>query len=374
MSRRLVLALVLLAGCSEDPDLRATPQALHFSPSHDELTLHLLHHGDAPLPLSRIRVDHNEVDWSAFSLVDPVLPKQIAAGGEVLLRVRVDLDHFARHDGARGYRSGGATLTFVANGEPRKIALHFADDTPPAIVYWVRVGLLTLLLTALVALRRQISWTLALPAVVAVAIAPLGAGLCWDLGATLGPADLLQCADGRGGTPLQMLVHTDGLGLYLAVLLFGATRGISTVAWPRLGLALVVLVMVFSSGSLDPQAVVDAQSGLRWGLWVQPFTSAALALAAITEVSALRAHPLAARLTAIALATLFTTLCLGGSEWPGQPSMPHVAGLGLGLAAWLLKVAFFTWFFLRLRPPGRPVWIVALLLLTHLLWNLTRTG
>lgn len=370
MSRRFALALALLAGCGDDPDLRAVPQALHFSPSHDELALHLRHQGDLPLPLSRIRLDQREVDWAAFSLVDPTLPKQIAAHGEVVLHIRVDLDHFSRHDGERGYRSGGATLTFNAGGEPRKIALHFADDIPLPAVRWVRGGLLALLMAALFALRRRISWTVTLPAAAALAIAPLGAGLCWDLGATLGPADLQQCGDGRGGTSLQMLSHTDGLGLYLAVLLCCATRGISSLRWALLGLALVVLVMAFASGSFDPRAVVYAQSGLRWGLWVQPFATAALALTAIAEVAAARAQPQAAWLTALGLATLFTTLCLGGAEWPGRTSMPHAAGLGLDLAVWLLKVSFLTWFFLRLRPPAHATWSILPLLLMQLLWSL----
>ncbi len=370
MSRRFALALALLASCDDDPDLRVVPQALHFSPSHDELELHLRHPGDLPLPLSRIRLDHREVDWGAFSLVDATLPKQIAAHGEVVLRMRVDLDHFSRHDGERGYRSGGATLTFNAGGEPRKIALHFDDDIPPPAVQWARVGLLALLLATLFVLRRRISWTLTLPAATALAIAPLGAGLCWDLGATLGLADLQQCGDGRGGTSLQMLSHPDGLGLYLAVLLCCATRGISTLRWALLGLALVVLVMAFTRGSFDPQALVHAQSGLRWGLWVQPFATAALALTALAEVAAVRAQPLAARFTAVALAALFTTLCLGGAEWPGPATMPHAAGLGLGLAVWLLKVSFLTWFFLRLQPPAHATWSILPLLLMQLLWSL----
>lgn len=369
MIRRLALAVVLFTACGDDPDLRLAPQSLRFSPAHRELELHLAHAGDEPVPLSRIRVDHRDPDWSAFTLVDPALPKQIAAHSEVVLRLRVDLDHFARHRDGHDYRSGSATLTFNVDGEPTLVPLHFADDTPPAALQSIHLGLLGLLAALLFALRRRISWTTSLPAITALAIAPLGAGLCWDLGATLGPADLQQCADGRGGTSLQMLAHTEGLGLWLAVLLFTATDGISTPALARrLGLALAVLSLALASRSLDPQHLVDAQSGLRWGLWVQPFAAAALALLARAEVTADRAH---ARVTALGLAALFTTLCLGGATMPGvTASLPHAADIGLGLQIWLLKVAGVAWLLLRVPLPRRPPLLVAALLLAQLLWSL----
>lgn len=373
MIRRLALASLMFAACSDEPGLRISPATLRFSPAHRELELHLAQPGDEPLPLSRIRVDHRDPDWSAFTLVDPVLPKQIAAHDEIVLRLRVDLEHFAGRPGHHEYRSGSAGLTLNVDGEPTRIPLHFADDTQPAPLPWIRLALLGLLAAALLTLRRPIAWTTSLPALTALAIAPLGAGLCWDLGATLGPADLQQCADGRGGTSLQMLAHADGLGLWLAVLLFAAARGISTAALGRkLGLALAVLALTLGPGSLDPQALVDAQSGLRWGLWVQPFAAAAFALVALAEVTAERTQPpLAGRLTALGLAVLFTTLCLGGAALPGvTASLPHAAAIGLGLLCWLLKVAAVAWLLLRVPLPPRAPTLVAALLLAHLLWSL----
>lgn len=377
MIRSLVLAAPLLvAACSGANDLRPAPHALYFSPSHRELTLRLGHDGDQPLPLSRIRVDHRDPDWSAFTLVDPALPKQIAAHGEVVLRLRVDLDHFADHRGAHGYRSGSAGLTLLADGEPTRIDLHFADDTPQPAPLVIRLGLLTLLAAALVTLRRRISWSLGLPAAVALAIAPLGPGLCWDLATALGPADLQQCADGRGGVSLQMLPHADGLGLYLAVLLFSALEGISTAALSRrLALALTVLTVALAAHSLDPQTLAQAQSGARWGLWMQPFAAAALGLAALGELAAARSHgPLATRVGALGLAAVITTLSLGGADLPGlQPLMarlPHAAGLGLGLGTWLLKVTAVAWLLRRVQLPPRAAWLVLPLLLAQLLWSL----
>ena len=376
MIRRLALALALFAACGDRPALRLEPHALHFSPAHRELALRLAHDGDQPLPLSRIRIDHRDPDWSAFTLVDPALPRQIAAHGEVTLRLRSDLDHFARHRGEHEYRSGSAGLTLLVDGEPKRIALHFADDTPPLAPLAIRLALLGLLAALLVALRRRISWTLGLPAALALAIAPLGAGLCWDLAAALGPADLQQCADGRGGASLQMLPHADGLGLYVAVLLFTVLDGISTAALSRrLALALAVLAMALAARSLDPQVLVDAQASARWGLWMQPFAAAALLLTALTELAAARAHgPLATRLSALGLAVLVTTLCLGGADLPGtQPltaGLPHAAGLGLGLIVWLIKVTVVAWLLRRVQLPRRAAFIVLPLLLAQFVWSL----
>lgn len=376
---RLALVLALLVSCDAAPELHSEPHALHFSPTHRELPLRLVHKGDQPLPLSRIRLDHRDPDWSAFSLVDPTLPRQIEPNGEVSLRLRVDLDHFATHRGGHEYRSGGATLTFNADTTLHRIALHFADEAAPAGLRWLRLGLLAALAAGVFALRRRVPWTIALPAALALAIAPLASGLCWTLGIPLGPADLQQCGEGRGGTPLQMLPHADGLGLLLALLLFTALPGVdrisAAVLWSRLTLALAILAAVLTTGSLDPQVIVTAQTGLRWGLWVQPFAAAALALAALSEVAAARAHsPFAARAAAFGLAALLTTLHLGGADLPltsAAPGLPHIAAVGLAVVAWLAKVMAVGWFLLRVESPRPAVYLVLALVLAQLMWNLT---
>ena len=106
--------------------------------------------------------------------------------------------------------------------------------------------------------------------------------------------------------------------------------------------------------SLDPNAAVQAQAGLRWGLWMQPFAAAALAVAAVVEVQATRAHsPVAGRVAAIGLAALLTTLCLGGADLPQQVlSLPHAAAVALGAALWLAKVTALTWLLGRARVPA----------------------
>ncbi len=377
-AHRLALALALLVGCDAAAEFHSEPQALHFSPARRELPVRLVHHGDQPMALSRIRLDHRDADWSAFTLVDPALPRQIEPNGEVSLRLRVDLDHFATQRGGHEYRSGGATLTFNADATPHRIALHFADDTPPPGLRWLRLGLLAALAAGVFAFRRRVPWTFALPAALALAIAPLASGLCWTLAIPLGPADLQQCGEARGGTPLQMLPHADGLGLLVAALLFTAVAEVERISapvlWPRLTLALAILAAVITTGSLDPQVMVTTQSSLSWGLWVQPFTTAALALAALAEVAAARKQsPLAARIAGLGVAILLTTLCLGGADLPAAAAsaLPHIVAIGLGLLLWLAKVAAVHWFLLRVECPRGAVYLGLALAVTQLAWNLT---
>ncbi|HEY0137178.1 MAG TPA: hypothetical protein VGB85_24005 [Nannocystis sp.] len=359
--RGLALALPVLAciHCSApDPVLRNEPATLHFTPARPELAVRLVHDGPEPLPLSRIRVDHRDADWAAFTLTDRTLPRQIDPGGEAVLHLRVDVDHFKAAEPHAPRRAGETSLTFNA-GEPRRIALRFDDAGTPLAASLIRLGLLALLAAGLTVLgrRARLPWSIALPALVAVAIAPLGAGLCPTTPtAILGLADLLQCADGRGGVPLQIWPHPDGLGLVIVAFLFAALGRISDdpAALRRsLGLALALVALVLGR-SLDPQAAVQAQAGLRWGLWMQPFAAAALAIAAVLEVQAARAHsPVAGRVAAIGLAALVTTLCLGGADLPRQAlSLPHAAAVSLGLALWLAEVTALTWLLGRARAPA----------------------
>ncbi len=354
--RLLLLAPALILACgTHEPELVADPRTLHFTPAHPELPLRLIHHGSEPLALSRIRIDHRDRDWSAFTITDAALPRQLAPGGEAVLHLRVDVDHFKPADPHDLHRSGEAALTLLAGGAPQRVALRFAADTTPPAWTLVRLAVLAALAGALALLARRVRlpWTLALPALAAVLIAPLGPGLCWDLGAVLGPGDLLQCADGRGGAALQILPHPDGLGLLLAVLLFSACGRISGAVAPlprALGLAVAVLAFIVAHG-LDPQAVVQAQAGMRWGLWMQPFAAAALAFAAASEVHAARISG-SSHIIAFGLAALWTTLCLGGGSVPTAAlALPHAAVVALGLGLWLAKVAVLTVLLPRLAPP-----------------------
>ena len=352
----LVVA-TLLAGCGASAsDLAAGPQALHFTPARPELALRLVHAGAEPLALAKIRLDPRDGDWSAFTITDRELPRRIEPGGQVVLHLRADVDHFIGSD-RHQHRSGHATLTLQAGGQPQKIALRFGEHGPPPVVSSIRVVLLAALAGAGVALARRVPWRFVLPAIAAIVIAPLGTGLCLEITASpTGPADLLQCADGRGGTAAQILPHPDGLGVFLAALLFsglgrisGGSRGGGRL---RLGLALAVIAAAVAGGSLDPQALVQAQAGLRWGLWMQPFAAAALLLAALAEVRQARAESaITAWVASIGLAALLTTLCLGGAD-PLVGGLPHAAAVAVGVGVWLAKVAAITGLLHRGRLPA----------------------
>lgn len=352
----LLLAAVLVGCDVGETDLLAEPRVLQFTPAHPELPLRLVHHGADALPLAKLRIDQREADWSAFTITDAALPRQIEPGGAVTLHLRVDVDHFKGPD--HRLRSGASTLTFLADGQPQRVPLRFSVAEPLALAWPLRLGLLAGLSAAGLALARR-HWPWVLLTVMAVAIAPLGAGLCLDPGAAvLTAADLQQCADGRGGIALQMLPHAGGLGLFLAVLLFLAARSTSAddlrhAPVRPIALALALLAAGIAGGSLDPQVLMQAQHGLHWGLRQQPLGALALILAAVGEVQALRSSPpWTVRIAAFGLAAMITTLCLGGPDLPGVLALPHTTSIAAGLTVWLLKAAAVTFVLVRARLPA----------------------
>ncbi len=373
----LLLASTLLVGCgAAEPDALAEPRVLQFTPAHTELPLRLVHHGDAALPLTKLRIDHREADWSAFTITDAALPRQIEPGGEVTLHLRVDADHFTGPD--HRPRPGAAALTFLAGGQPQRVPLRFSIPEPPALAQGLRLGLLTGLLAAGLALARR-RWTWILLTVAAVAIAPVGAGLCLEPGtAVLTAADLQQCAEGRGGIALQMFPHAEGLGLWIALLLFLATRSTAgqTDDLHRPLLLALALLAAAAGGSLDPQVLMQAQHGLHWGLWQQPLGALALIFAALGEVRAARSiAPRIARFAAFGLATMITTLYLGGPDFPGLLGLPHPTSIAAGLTVWTLKVTAVAFLLVRARVPVAITWaIVPLALAQILLATLSRHG
>ncbi len=358
----LLLAATLLAACGDaGADALAEPRVLQFTPAHPELPLRLVHRGDTPLPLAKLRIDHREPDWSAFTITDAELPRQIEPGGVVTLHLRVDVDHFSGPD--HHSRAGAAALTLLAGGQPLRVPLRFSVPEPSPLAQLLRLGLLAGL-TA-VGFMRRVPWTRVLLAVAAVAIAPVGLGLCLDSGnQPLTAVDLQQCADGRGGIALQLLPHAEGLGLLVGLVLFVGTRPIASGTavgdaddlHRALTLALVLVALASAGGSLDPQVLMQAQQGLHWGLWQQPLGALALIFAALFEVQAARrgaslSTPWPARITAIGLAAMITTLCLGGPDLPGMLALPHATSIAAGITVWLLKVAAVASLLLRIRPP-----------------------
>jgi hypothetical protein len=350
----LLLGVALLTACGAGPSALSEPQVLHFTPVSTELPLRLVHHGDAPLPLAKLRIDHRDADWSAFTITDTTLPRQIEPNGAVTLHLRVDVDHFMGPD--RRPRPGAAALTFLAGGEAQRVPLRFSAPEPSTLARLLRLGLLAGLTAVGLALRVRGTWVML--AVAAMAIAPVGLGLCLEPGSQpFTAADLQQCADGRGGIALQLLPHAEGLGLLIAVVLFMGTRSTARTDDLQFGLALTLVAFATASGSLDPQVLIEAQQGLHWGLWQHPLSALALIVAASREVhrpTLERASDSAlwtARIAALGLAAVITMLCLGGPDLPGVLALPHTTSIAAGFAVWTLKVAAVAFLLLRVRPP-----------------------
>lgn len=142
-----------------------------------------------------------------------------------------------------------------------------------------------------------------IPALVVFAIVPFGDGLCYGrLLEPLSQADVSQCADGRGGTPLQ-IAHIDvGLLYYFAVASI-ATYGTALAGWASynkwavlgalrasaqmisyevaIGLTIVGALLVY--GTLEPHALVRAQLETYWGIVLQPVAFVLFFTAAIAE-------------------------------------------------------------------------------------------
>ena len=141
------------------------------------------------------------------------------------------------------------------------------------------------------------------PALVVFAIVPFGDALCYGrLTEVLSNADVAQCADGRGGTPLQIAKIDVGLLYYFAIASL-ATYGTTLAGWASynkwailgalrasaqmisyevaIGLTIVGALLVF--GTLEPHALVKAQQGTHWGILLQPVAFILFFVAAIAE-------------------------------------------------------------------------------------------
>ncbi len=225
------------------------------------------------------------------------------------------------------------------------------------------------------------------PALVVFAIVPFGDGLCYDrLLEPLSQADVSQCADGRGGTPLQIAQIDVGLLYYFAVASL-ATYGTALAGWSSynkwailgalrasaqmisyevaIGLTLVGALLVY--GTLEPHGLVRAQLDSHWGIVLQPiafvlFFTAAMAetkrapfdlpegdseiIGYFIEYSGMRfgLFFLAEFIEVIFMSAMLATLFLGGWSLPfgmlgasgfSSPLMAQLflAGTGVGLTA-----------------------------------------
>jgi NADH-quinone oxidoreductase subunit H len=232
-----------------------------------------------------------------------------------------------------------------------------------------------------------------IPALLVFTIVPFGDGLCYGrLLEPLSQADVSQCADGRGGTPLQIAQIDVGLLYYFAVASL-ATYGTALAGWASynkwaimgalrasaqmisyevaIGLTIVGALLVY--GTLEPHALVRAQLDSYWGIVLQPlafvlFLTAGMAetkrapfdlpegeseiIGYFIEYSGMRfgLFYLGEFIEVIFVSAMVTTLFLGGWSLPlgmlgangfSSPLMAQLffagtgaALLGLGIAAW----------------------------------------
>lgn len=379
-----VLALAAtLAGCGADAPpsgVVAEPRALVFSPARDALELRLVNRGATPVPLSKIRLDPRERDWGAFTITDRRNPQEIAAGEAVSLRLRVDRGAFARKGGPD--RQGRARLLLVAGDEPLAIELRYEPPDPAsawqgALLRLAALAGLVALAWALVRRERRPAWTAWLPALVVLAVLPLGPAVCPDdVGQILSAADLQQCADRRGGSPLALVAAAEGWLVYLLALIAAAVgrlageggQAASTrrLASRDLALAAAFAGPLLSFGTLDPTALALAQAEPlfaaipwlpRWGLLTQP-------IAAAVAIASIAASP-GARIERLAVAAALVACFLGGFTLPVPLSgMPHAAALVAGVGVLAAKIFAVLWCFRRLQATAAGsrarTWLLAL--------------
>ncbi len=212
------------------------------------------------------------------------------------------------------------------------------------------------------------------PAMLAVAVIPLAGELTiGGVRTTLSVADL--------DVSVLYVLAISGLGVYGVILggwssnskysLLGGLRASAQMVSYELALILATLAVVVMTGSLDLRAIVAGQAGglQEWNLWRQPLAGLLFVIATFAETNR---HPfdfaecepelvggfhteyssmkfalffLGEYCAMIVMASLSTTLFLGGPEVPFWPAAPWF----VQLAAFLLKTSLFLFLFLWVR-------------------------
>jgi len=214
----------------------------------------------------------------------------------------------------------------------------------------------------------------AMPAMMAIAVIPFAGDITlFGVRTTLSIADI----------PISALyvVAIGGLGVYGVILggwssnskysMLGGLRASAQMVSYELSLILAILAVVVLSGSLDLRQIVEAQAGgpWHWNLWRQPLAFVLFVIATFAETNR---HPfdfaecepelvggfhteyssmkfalffLGEYVAMIVMASMTTTLFLGGSEVPFWREAPWFLQLG----AFLVKTSLFLFLFLWVR-------------------------
>jgi NADH-quinone oxidoreductase subunit H len=394
----LFAALFFVPACADPPssagaqaEIHTEPSVLVFHPDTASIAVTIVNdhpapkEGKKPDPSQAIAVSNLRIegpDWAAFSVAESQTSGMLQAGDKATIHVQLDPQAMKGPGDARpivagqeppepiapdAFRSGEATLRFVANGTEQIVPITFED--PPwwsqyflpailkvllivmgfvmplaSLLTWaerkqsammqdrlgpnmanIRIGTLDIRLWGILHFvadgvkmlfkedfipRRahRAIYSLAplfafIPALVVFAIVPFGDALCYDrLWDVLSQADVDQCADGRGGTPLQ-IAHIDvGLLYYFAIASL-ATYGTALAGWASynkwailgslrasaqmisyevaIGLTIVGALLVY--GTLEPHALVRAQLDSYWGIVLQPIALVLFMTAGIAE-------------------------------------------------------------------------------------------
>jgi len=214
----------------------------------------------------------------------------------------------------------------------------------------------------------------AMPAMLSIAVIPFAGELTLlGIPTTLSVADLDVSA--------LYVVAIGGMGVYGVILggwssnskysLLGGLRASAQMVSYELSLILALLSVVVMAGSLDLRVIVEAQAGnpLHWNLWHQPLAFLLFVVATFAETNR---HPfdfaecepelvggfhteyssmkfalffLGEYVAMIVMASMTTTLFLGGSEVPFWREAPWFLQLG----AFLVKTSLFLFLFLWVR-------------------------
>ncbi|MGB1274122.1 MAG: hypothetical protein ACPG77_00110, partial [Nannocystaceae bacterium] len=276
------LTVLLACGCAPLPPtgpVHISPSTIELGPTRVSGRVTLTNTTSQPVSLSNFRLDASTPDWGSFAIQGDKLPRSVAPGKHVTLQLRAFARNFARrdHQGPTGaFHNGTSAVLFEADGQAQRLPTHFSA----VHAWWPK-----LLGTAMAALAacllglmlwaagprpeqptkssrfRDLLWFSPwLWIVVAAAALPWEGGVCFDWSRVATPADLAQCAEGRGGFQ-PGITSSASLLLVLAALAVAARWRAQHTSRDLylLGFALALLAPATQVATVDLQSVMAHQ-------------------------------------------------------------------------------------------------------------------